>query len=108
MATHFRAYGEGVALSRRILGGKQQNVKHRVDVVLAEGKLEDGVAKVPDGTNYVVFYEGKGDEATVVGRLDGPFKGGKADLADVEVEDQVPESFVENGQTYETYDENNA
>lgn len=104
MSTYFRAYGEGVALSRRILGGKQQNVRHRVDEVLAEGRLDGDVAKVPDGTDYVVFYEGKGDEAKVIGRLEGPFRGGKANLADMPVEEQVPDTFIENGQTYEKVD----
>jgi hypothetical protein len=72
-ATHFRAYGPQTALSRRTVDGEKVNVEHSVEDVIAEGKLKDGVAEfdAKDAKiSRVVFYDGDGDEAAVVGETE--------------------------------------
>lgn len=100
-AIHFRAYGKGETISRRDTPQGKKNLLHDVHDVIEEGALKDGVASFKGDPAYVVFYSGKGDEQTVAGRLDGPFKGGKADFADVPQEaEAAPGEVVVDGQRY--------
>lgn len=71
-ASHFRAYGPQKASSRRTIDGQKVNIEHDVEDVIVEGKLKDGKAEfdAKDAkVSRVVFYDGNGDEAAVVGEL---------------------------------------